>query len=114
MMKHMCSIVLRKILLVLASFAIIAGCASFEKQDKPDVVPEIRPGILQGYLPSEMLPNSLGLLPPPPAAGSTAFALDKEVSRNSLALRGTLRWDLAAEDANMMFSRAAGTFSTSS
>jgi len=107
----MCSNVLRKILLVLASFAIIAGCASFEKQSKADAVPEISPGILQGYLPSEMLPNSLALLPPPPAAGSTALALDKEVSRNSLALRGTPRWDLAAEDANLLFPRAASTFS---
>ena len=111
MMKHVRSMVLCKILLVLTSLAISAGCASFEKQGKPDAVPEIRPGILQGYLPKEMLPNSLALLPPPPTAGSTALALDKEVSRNSLALRGTPRWDLAAEDANLFFPRAAGTFS---
>lgn len=111
MMSHMCSNMLRKILLVLASFAITAGCANFEKQSKPEPVPEIRPGILQGYLPAEILPNSLALIPPPPAAGSTAFALDKDVSRRSLALRGTPRWDLAAEDANLMFPRAAGTFS---
>ena len=111
MMSHMCSNVLRKILLVLVSFAITAGCASFEKQSKADAVPEIRPGILQGYLPSEMLPSSLALLPPPPAAGSAALALDKEVSRHSIALRGTPRWDLAAEDANLLFPRAASTFS---
>jgi acid phosphatase (class A) len=111
MMKSTCNIVLRKILLVLASFAIIAICASFTKQSKPDAVPEVSPGILQGYLPRWMLPNSLVLLPPPPASGSTAFALDEDVSRNSLALRGTPRWDLAVEDANLMFPRAAGIFS---
>jgi len=98
-------------LFVLAFIAIAAGCASFEMQSKPVVVPEIRPGILAGYLKPEALPNSLALLPPPPAAGSAAFALDQEVSRKSLALRGTLRWKLAAEDANLMFPQAAGTFS---
>ncbi len=74
-------------------------------------VPEISPGILKGYLPIESLPNSLALLPPPPAAGSTALALDLDVSRNSLALSGSPRWDLAADDANLMFPLAAGTFS---
>ena len=101
----------RKILLVLVCVAIIAGCAGFESQRKPAAVPEIRPGILAGYLDAETLPNSLALLPPPPAEGSAALALDEEVSLKSLALRGTPRWKLAAEDANLMFPEAAGTFS---
>ena len=33
------------------------------------------------------------------------------MSQNSLTLRGTPRWDLAAEDANLKFPQAAGTFS---
>jgi acid phosphatase (class A) len=74
-------------------------------------VPEIHPGILAGYLQSEVLPNSLALIPPPPATGSAALALDEEVSRKSLALRGTPRWELAAKDAELMFPEAAGTFS---
>ena len=110
MMAHMCSTVSHKVLLVVASLAVTAGCASLEKQSRPDAVPEIHPGILKGYLPSEVLPNSLALIPPPPAAGSTALALDDEVSRKSFALRGTPRWKLAAEDANLMFPRATGTF----
>lgn len=101
----------RKIFLVLVCVAIIGGCAGFERQSKPAAVPEIRPGILAGYLPPEALPDSLALLPPPPAAGSAAFALDQEVSRKSLGLRGTPRWRLAAEDAKLMFPQAAGTFS---
>ena len=101
----------RKILLVLACTAIIAGCTSFEKQSKSAVVPEIHPGILAGYLQSEVLPNSLALIPPPPAEGSAALALDEEVSRKSLALRGTPRWELAAKDAELMFPEAAGAFS---
>ncbi len=101
----------RKILAILACIGIIAGCAGFERQTGPAAVPEIRPGILAGYLRPEALPNSLALLPAPPASGSAALALDEEVSRKSLALRDTARWKLAIEDANLMFPAAAGTFS---
>ena len=34
-----------------------------------------------------------------------------DVSRSSFTLRGTPRWKLAAQDANLMFPEAAGTFS---
>ena len=78
---------------------------------QPAPVPEIRPGILAGYLPIKELPNSLALLPPPPAPGSAALALDEEFSRQALGLRDTPRWTLAADDANLSFPRAAGTFS---
>jgi acid phosphatase (class A) len=98
-------------LLVLVCLAIIAGCAGFQKQSKPAAVPEIRPGILAGYLQPNSLPNSLALLPPPPAEESAASALDEEVSRKSLALHGTPRWMLATKDAELRFPEAAGTFS---
>jgi acid phosphatase (class A) len=111
MMRNMCTGLPRKVWLVLASIVITAGCSSFEGQSKPAAVPEIRPGVLAGYLPSEVRPDSLAFIPPPPGAGTTALALDEDISRKSLALRGTPRWDLAAEDANLMFPRAAGTFS---
>ena len=55
--------------------------------------------------------NSLVLLPAPPAAGSAAFALDEDVARRSVALRGTPRWTQAALDADLSFPAAAGTFS---
>jgi acid phosphatase (class A) len=66
---------------------------------------------LAGYLDPEVLPNSLELIPPPPAEGSAALALDEEVSRKSLSLRGTRRWELAIEDAELMFPEAADSFS---
>lgn len=111
MISYFCNTPLRKILLVLVCIAITAGCAGFEGQSKLAAVPEIHPGILAGYLQPEALPNSLALIPPPPAKASAALALDEEVSRKSLALRGTPRWELATEDANLMFPQAAGTFS---
>jgi len=102
---------LRKHLFVLLAIAITAGCASTKQQSGPMAVPEIHPGILAGYLQPEELPNSLDLVPPPPAEGSAALAFDEEVSRRSMALRGTPRWDLAAADAELMFPETAGTFS---
>jgi acid phosphatase (class A) len=64
-----------------------------------------------GYLSRAELPNSLALLPPPPAPGSDREAYDLEVSRLLLPLRGTPRWYLARLDADLRFPSAAGTFS---
>ena len=100
-----------KIYLALLSMAFIAGCTGLEKHNKLEPVPEVLPGVLQGYLPLEATPNSLALIPPPPFDGSAALALDRDVNVHSLALRGTARWGLAAEDAMLMFPQAAGTFS---
>jgi acid phosphatase (class A) len=102
---------LRRLGLALAFGVAAAGCAGVGAPARPAPVPEIRPGILAGYLPREALPNSLALLPAPPAAGSGAFTLDEEVVRQSLALRGTPRWTLAVSDADLRFPHAAGTFS---
>ena len=102
---------MRWILPVLVYALITAGCADLKTQSKPADVPEIHPGILAGYLQPEEGPNSLELVPPPPAEGSAALALDEEVSRKALALTGTPRWELAARDADLSFPAAAGTFS---
>lgn len=102
---------LLKHLFVLLAIAITAGCANVEQQAGPMAVPEIHPGILAGYLQPEEHPNSLALIPPPPAEGSAALALDEEVSRKSLELRGTPRWEFAAKDAELRFPGAAGVFS---
>jgi len=100
----------KQICWTLFALAYLAGCASFQGQRAPAAVPEIAPGILAGYLPKDALPNSLTLLPPPPKMGSTAYALDQEISRKALALRGTPRWELATADAELRFPQAAGTF----
>jgi acid phosphatase (class A) len=98
--------------LVAAHLVIGVSCMPFCNLAKAQsAVPEVRPGVLAGYLSPELLPDSLALLPPPPATGSAALTLDEEISRKSRELRGTARWTQAAEDANFMFPRAAGTFS---
>ena len=64
----------------------------------PEFQPQLKLGALQGYLAATNLPDSLALIPPPPAPGSAAFALDVEVAQNTFALRDTPRFALAASD----------------
>lgn len=105
MLRNMGITALRKIMIIASFMAITAGCASTGKPPSPvhDRLP--------GYLTSDTVPNSEILLPPPPSAGSTALALDQDINRNSLTLRDSPRWALAAEDADLTFPGAAGAFS---
>jgi acid phosphatase (class A) len=87
----------------------------------PTAVPSISPeevgefrkgsGYLNGYLPRTQLPDSLALLPPPPAAGSAQEAADIAHYRQSRAQQGSPRWTLARQDVNLKFPAAAGIFS---
>jgi acid phosphatase (class A) len=74
-------------------------------------VPEIRPGILQGYLPMDEPLDSKTFVPPSPAADSARQNMDDAVVEKMLALRGTTRWELAIKDAHLGFPAAADTFS---
>ena len=106
-----CHRVSRWMLPILAGMLLAAGCSGHTSQRKSGGVLEIRPGVLAGYLKPEVLPNSLALLPPPPAEDSAAHALDITISRRALAFQGTTRWELATVDAVLMFPRAAESFS---
>jgi len=75
-----------------------------------EAVPEIRPGVLAGYLGRD-LPDSLKLLPAPPKEGSPAFKQDQAVSRASQKLRGTARDTQATSDADLAFPHVADAFS---
>ena len=63
----------------------------------------------KGYLAFADLPDSVALLPLPPAPGSAAEARDLESSRAALALHGTPRWTLATVDADLFTPRASAT-----
>ncbi len=67
-------------------------------------------GYLRGYLERQQLPDSLALLPKPPADGSAEAAADLAVYRATRALRDTPRWALATADDNLKFPKAADTF----
>lgn len=95
---------------VVVASLMLAGCAA-DVGSRPGQVPEIRPGMLAGYLPAAERPDSLKLLPPPPAPGSAAQAADTEMASKQMALRGTARWQQAVADAELRFPQAAGAFS---
>lgn len=92
--------------LILGSVA-AAGCVS----SSPAPVPEIRPGLLQGYLDAGAYPDSLALLPPPPAEASAALRQDEAANRSALEMQGSPRFRLAALDNDLSFPAAAATFS---
>lgn len=99
------------LLSVLACLVLAAGCAGISKPDIPTTVPELRPGMLAGYLKKDALPHSLSLLPPPPAADTAAFAADEEAYRTTRPLHDTPRWAQAVKDADLHFPQAAENFS---
>jgi acid phosphatase (class A) len=68
-------------------------------------------GYVKGYLTAAELPDSLALLPPPPAEGSAALEADREAFRVLTALRSGPRGELATKDANLQFPQAAETLS---
>lgn len=74
-------------------------------------VPEIRPGLLQGYLTEEQRIDSRLFLPPAPAPGSPRQIFDDAWGWEMLKLRGTPRWNLARSDADLAFPFVAGVFS---
>jgi len=98
-----------------AALAILAGCqtAAPAPSTNPDVVGEYRAGsgYLKGYLDRKQLPDSLALLPQPPAEGSAAQAADLAAYRSTRALRDTPRWALANADDNLKFPKVAELFS---
>lgn len=64
-----------------------------------------------GYLDQTELPDSVMLLDPPPAADSAAFARDEEARRAAGQLKGSARWALAKQDADLVFPRPAQNYS---
>jgi len=73
-------------------------------------IPEIMPGILKGYLNEEQIPNSLALIPPPPAEGTAAFELDQAIAAKWTASDDEARQEQAAKDAVLSFPDATEAF----
>jgi len=86
---------------------------SSQAQTPPGPAKALDINFLPGYLPRSALPDSLALLPAPPAPGSKAYAADLAAAHEAVALRGTPRWTLAGQDADLSFPAAAGTYSCS-
>jgi acid phosphatase (class A) len=65
---------------------------------------------LAGYLKPEERPDSVALLPPPPARGSHEAAADLASYAQMRALEGSARWKLAHDDASLKFPEAANHY----
>jgi len=97
--------------LALSLFTGIEAISQTKLGTIPEFHPELELGALQGYLDPKALPNSLALVPPPPAPGSAAYALDVEVAQNTFALRSTPRFVLAASDFDLKLPHVVDVFS---
>lgn len=76
----------------------------------PAQIGELRPGLLRGYLDRSVLPDSLTLLPAPPASGSAAQAEDEATYRATRPQLTSPRGALAKADARLDFPAATGAF----
>jgi acid phosphatase (class A) len=99
--------------LLLALPAVPGAAQTAAPPTDPAAIGTIRPGSphLRGYLERNQLPDSLALLPPPPAAGSAAEAADLEAHRRAQAHKGKMRWDMGRQEADLKFPQAASAFS---
>lgn len=88
----------------------IASCKPLQREQDSRAGMSAGTNAAAGYLTQETVPQSLALLPPPPAAGSPALALDEEIHKSAAPLRDTPRYKLAALDAELVFPRAADAF----
>ncbi len=104
---------------LILSGVLLAGCQTAAQTaprpataaDAERVVQMARTSLGQGYLTPATVPDSLVLLPLPPATGSAAIARDEEAQKAALALRGSARWDLATADAELLPPAATGAMS---
>jgi acid phosphatase (class A) len=97
---------------IILSVAVSVGCQTSNQPKSSTEVKEIAPGLLQGYLSREELPNSLTLVGPPPEEGSAGYLLDQDYATKAVASKDTdtARFSLAAHDAYLYFPEAALSF----
>jgi len=101
------------IIIAIAGFATVAGLAVQNKAKLRSLSgPETKTLTIKGsYLSQDQLPDSLALLPPPPAPGSSAMQGDEAMRRLTLASIGTPRYAIAISDADRGSSQTVEAFS---
>jgi len=98
--------------LLIAIVVFTAGCASVQPvAEPPTKLAEVRPGYVPGYLEPAQYPDSIALLPAPPAAGSAALAADEAQYKATRLPPDSPRWRLATSDAELRFPGATRHFS---
>jgi acid phosphatase (class A) len=77
-----------------------AGCSKGKLPSFRSRSEAAAPSETRSYLAGKFMPDSVAILPPPPAQDSQEMARDLAVRRTGLELRGTPRYDLAIADAD--------------
>lgn len=95
-------------LLATALIAALSGCTTVAAPATPVEASVVTKAV--GYLAADAVPDSMALVPAPPAAGSAGFALDEQVSREARALRDSPRFAQAHRDAELGFPEGANQF----
>jgi len=102
---------------IFAFTLLLAGCAATppDKATPPTRladIGEVTPGsgMPKGYLEPAQVPDSLALLPAPPAAGTARFAADLEAYQQAAQNTSPERWTQAAADADLKFPRSTQSF----
>lgn len=96
-------------LLMSGAPAIAQTSASANPPNVP--APAGMPDLIQGYIPKNQVPDSRSVLPPAPTANSATQIRDDAAAAAARKLKGSARWALATEDANLSFPAAADDFS---
>jgi acid phosphatase (class A) len=95
---------------IIAAFLCAVASPTVLAQVKPQQVKEIMPGLLEGYLSREEIPNSIALAPPPPEDGSPAFTLDQDYAKRAVASKDAARYQQAFIDSELFFPAAVKSF----
>ena len=95
---------------LLTALFLNSGCTTQLETSVSRDIPEIRPGILLGYLAESELPDSLRLLSPPPEQGSVGFALDQYKATQFVDLDDEARQAQAVRDSVLSFPEATEAF----
>lgn len=107
MVKHQAALLntsIRLFVFCLAASLLLSSTALEAKEKAPsDSVPK-------GYLVADEVPSGLKLLAAPPVAGSAAYSADEEEYRSTRKLRGTIRWNMAVQDADLSVPDASSRF----
>lgn len=101
----------------IAAMALLGACATTSKAPAPlppvtvEAVGLISPSLPfpKGFLPIAALPDSLALLPPPPAPGTAAMEADQEAFREGVAASPE-RFALATSDADLHWPHVVSSY----
>jgi acid phosphatase (class A) len=91
--------------------SLLAGCAGHVGSQKDSVTTSVHHEKPRGFLAAQARPDTLGLIPPPPAENTAWFEADKQTYLSTRKYRFTPRWEQARLDANLSFPEAVDAFS---